>query len=182
MKNKILMIFIVMLMIITITIAAKTFTRYDITFESMSFSTPTNALPVLVTRHVDGDTFEVTIKGTKETLRIVGVDTPETVHPRKEVEFYGLEASKFTKSLCKINDVVYLTFEGDKKRGYYGRLLTYVWFKTNDGQWQQLNYILVRNGYSPYYDKYDFDPYYMELFKKAAILAELECKGVHLEQ
>ena len=50
-----------------------------------------------VTRVVDGDTLVVSIAGREERVRLIGVDTPETVHPQKPVEFFGKEASAFTK-------------------------------------------------------------------------------------
>ena len=52
-----------------------------------------------VIRVVDGDT--IVLDG-KERVRLIGVDTPETVHPSKPVEYYGKEASSFTKSLWGI--------------------------------------------------------------------------------
>ena len=55
-----------------------------------------SSLPVYkVLRVVDGDTLTAT-NGTDEIkIRLIGVDTPETVHPRKPVEEYGIEASRF---------------------------------------------------------------------------------------
>lgn len=79
-----------------------------------------------VTRVVDRDTIEVNLAGKKYKLRLVGVDTPETVHPSKPVEFYGLEASNYTKSQLT-GKKIYLqkdVSETDK----YGRLLRYVWY------------------------------------------------------
>ena len=50
-----------------------------------------------VIRVVDGDTLLVEFSGTEERVRLIGVDTPETVHPNKPVEHFGKEASAFTK-------------------------------------------------------------------------------------
>ena len=50
-----------------------------------------------VKRVVDGDTLVVEVDGQSRRVRLLGVDTPETVHPNKEVQFYGPEASAFTK-------------------------------------------------------------------------------------
>ena len=53
-----------------------------------------------VTNVVDGDTFSCKFGWTRtETIRLIGVDTPETKHPKKPVEFYGREASNFTKKM-----------------------------------------------------------------------------------
>ena len=50
-----------------------------------------------VTRVVDGDTAVINVDGEDRRVRLLGVDTPETVHPNKPVQYYGKEASNFTK-------------------------------------------------------------------------------------
>lgn len=64
---------------------------------------PAPAAPDLVTalvvRVVDGDTIVCDVGGEKIKVRLIGVDTPETVHPQKPVEEFGLKASAFTKSM-----------------------------------------------------------------------------------
>jgi len=54
-----------------------------------------------VVRVIDGDTIVVSIDGKDTRVRLIGVDTPETVHPRKPVERFGREASNFTKGLLE---------------------------------------------------------------------------------
>ena len=81
----------------------------------------------LVTRVVDGDTIIVLINGVSEKVRLIGVDTPETVDPRRPVQCFGKEASAFTKALLE-NKLVRLetdSSQGDKDK--YGRLLRYVY-------------------------------------------------------
>lgn len=74
---------------------------------------------------VDGDTIHVSIDGRDETVRLIGVDTPETHHPTQPVQPYGVEAEKFTRSQLE-GRAVYL--EKDvQERDKYGRLLAYVW-------------------------------------------------------
>ena len=51
----------------------------------------------IIVRAVDGDTAVVRVDGQERRVRLLGVDTPETVHPNKPVQFYGKEASNFTK-------------------------------------------------------------------------------------
>ncbi|MBQ3764780.1 MAG: thermonuclease family protein, partial [Synergistaceae bacterium] len=51
----------------------------------------------VVVRAVDGDTAVIKVDGQERRVRLLGVDTPETVHPNKPVQFYGKEASRFTK-------------------------------------------------------------------------------------
>ena len=52
----------------------------------------------MVVRVIDGDTIVVQVNGHPETVRLIGVDTPETKDPRKPVEYFGKEASRFTAS------------------------------------------------------------------------------------
>ena len=53
------------------------------------------------TKVIDGDTIIADIDGKEERIRLIGVDTPETVHPNKTVEHFGKEASAFTKSMVE---------------------------------------------------------------------------------
>jgi len=94
-----------------------------------------------VLRVIDGDTVEVTWSGGTESVRMIGIDTPETVHPTKEVQVYGKEASDFTKSHLTGKNVS-LEFDVEK-RDKYGRLLAYVWL---DGI--MFNETLVSQGYA----------------------------------
>lgn len=106
-----------------------------------------------VTKHVDGDTVHVTLEnGETQKIRFIGIDTPETVHPNKDVEFYGQEASDFTKNSI-YNKTVYLekdVSDTDK----YGRHLRYVWLEKpkeiNEStiKTKMLNGILVAQGYA----------------------------------
>jgi len=96
---------------------------------------------VQVTRVIDGDTIEVNMQGKTEKVRLIGIDTPETVHPEKEVEYYGKEASNFTKSKLESQQVE-LEFDV-QERDKYGRLLAYVWLNG-----QLFNEILVKEGYA----------------------------------
>jgi micrococcal nuclease len=96
-----------------------------------------------VVRVVDGDTIDVTVGGTEERVRLIGIDTPETVKPNTPVECYGPEASAHTKQLLPAGTPVYL--ERDMvARDDYGRLLSYV-FRT-DGVF--VNRDLIDNGFA----------------------------------
>ena len=78
-----------------------------------------------VKRVVDGDTAVITVDGAERRVRFLGVDTPETVHPNKPVQFYGKEASDFTKSSLTGKKV---WLEYDKSpQDRYSRHLAYVW-------------------------------------------------------
>src|SRR6056297_3152519 len=126
---------------------------------------PENPQKAQVVKNVDGDTIKVRINGNEETIRMIGVDTPETVHPNKPVECYGKEASNFTKALCITGSTVYLTYDWDPK-DKYDRLLAYVWYK-RDEQWILHNLNLIVNGYGHAYTVFAFEEDYMSLFVKA---------------
>jgi micrococcal nuclease len=114
-----------------------------------------------VVRVVDGDTVVVDIEGVKTKVRLVGVDTPETVDPRKPVEAYGKEASEFTKNLLA-GERVYLV--DDKPSGTldrYGRRLAYL-YRAPDGLFVNLE--IVRQGYGHAYLRYPFEK--METFRQ----------------
>ena len=79
-----------------------------------------------VLRAVDGDTLKVQLAdGKTETVRIIGIDTPETVDARKRVQCYGPEASARMHALTDGKGIVLETGEGDD-RDDYGRMLRYV--------------------------------------------------------
>jgi micrococcal nuclease len=79
----------------------------------------------VVTRVVDGDTIEVRIGDRVEDVRLIGVDTPETVKPDTPVQCFGERASHFTKRRLT-GRRVRLVF-GAERRDVYGRLLAYVY-------------------------------------------------------
>jgi len=94
-----------------------------------------------VSRVVDGDTFRVIMDGgQEEAVRMLGVDTPETVKPGAPVEAYGKEASDFTKRLLS-NQTVCLELDV-QERDRYGRLLAYVYLE--DGTF--VNELIIAEG------------------------------------
>ena len=105
-----------------------------------------------VTRVVDGDTLVVDIAGQEERVRLIGVDTPETVHPKKPVEYFGKEASAFTKRIAEGETVRLESDPQNSNRDRYNRLLRYVYLP--DGTC--LNAEIIRQGYGFAYVKYPF--------------------------
>jgi micrococcal nuclease len=95
-----------------------------------------------VTRVVDGDTLIVDVDGSEERVRLIGVDTPESVHPDEKRNVpYGAAASEFTKTLTEGKTV---TLELDvQERDRYGRLLAYVYLDE-----VMLNKTLLSEGYA----------------------------------
>lgn len=80
-----------------------------------------------VKRVVDGDTFIINIDGKDERVRLIGVDTPESVNPDESKNTpEGEEASKITKKLVPENTVVWLEYDKDMTDDY-GRTLAYIW-------------------------------------------------------
>lgn len=79
---------------------------------------------VPVTRVIDGDTIEVRFDGEYTDVRLIGVDTPETVKPDTPVQCFGERASHFTKRLLE-GRRVRLVF-GVERHDLYGRWLAYV--------------------------------------------------------
>jgi micrococcal nuclease len=96
-----------------------------------------------VVRVVDGDTVEVRIGGREETVRLIGIDTPETVDPRSPVECFGEEASDRAKALLPVGTEVRLVADVEP-RDRYDRLLAYVY--RDDGTF--VNLALVEDGYA----------------------------------
>ncbi|MCX7023811.1 MAG: thermonuclease family protein [Spirochaetes bacterium] len=122
-------------------------------------------VPATVIRIVDGDTIVVAIDvppagfSGRETVRLIGVDTPETVDPRKAVQRFGREADAYARSRLAGARVL-LAFDRDP-RDWFGRVLAYVFFE--DGSCFNLE--LVEQGYGFAYVKYPFA--FMEEFREA---------------
>jgi endonuclease YncB( thermonuclease family) len=94
-----------------------------------------------VARVIDGDTIEVVTRGRTVDVRLIGVDTPETVHPSEPVECFGPAASQFTTSRLD-GRTVQLDFDAERT-DQYGRVLAYVWLNN-----QLFNRTLVARGFA----------------------------------
>jgi micrococcal nuclease len=97
-----------------------------------------------IDRVVDGDTVDVLIGAGKERVRLLGINTPESVDPRKPVECYGKEASKRTAELLPRGTRVRLVRDVEA-RDKYGRLLAHI-YRVDDGS--HVNLTLAREGYA----------------------------------
>lgn len=86
-------------------------------------------LSVPVVSVTDGDTIKVEINGIVETVRIVNMNTPETVDPRKPVECMGVEASKKMNELVMDKNVILEIDTTQQKKDRYGRLLRFVFLE-----------------------------------------------------
>lgn len=126
-----------------------------------------------VLRVVDGDTVDVDLGGRRERVRLIGIDTPESVDPRRPVECYGREASANAKALLE-GQAVYLEEDPTQdSRDRNGRLLRFVWLE--DGR--MVNLEQIRGGFA---FEYTFDrPYrYRDAFRDAAGAARAAGAGL----
>ena len=91
---------------------------------------------------IDGDTIEVVIGGQTETVRLLGIDTPETVHPTRPIECFGPEASAATSELLPEGTPVRLERDVEL-RDHFGRLLAFV-YRSDDNA--MVNLALISAG------------------------------------
>lgn len=127
---------------------------------------------VLVTKVVDGDTIEVQ---NNQTVRLIGIDTPETVDPRRPVGCFGKEASNETKRLLSDKEVILQKDVSDKDR--YNRVLRYVYLPLENGQLLFVNDYLVRSGFARVYT-YPPDVKFNEQFRQAESEARENSRGL----
>jgi micrococcal nuclease len=105
---------------------------------------------------IDGDTIKVMYEGRKESIRLIGIDAPESKKNSKAFKDsargssdintiieQGKLAKKYLKSLVKKGDEVRIEFDVEKRDRYH-RLLGYVYFSEG----QMLNDVIIRNGYA----------------------------------
>lgn len=123
-----------------------------------------NNFTVSVAEVIDGDTLEVRFSNdTIEKVRLIGVDTPEKYGSNSPSEFEGIEntsylhnwgikASDFTKSQLGNLNVTLRYDEVAGRRGYYGRLLAYIYLPNGT----MFNEMLIERGYARVYSEGDF--------------------------
>ncbi|MEK9157392.1 MAG: thermonuclease family protein [Patescibacteria group bacterium] len=128
---------------------------------------------VAVVKVVDGDTITVSINGESETIRIIGINTPETVDPRKPVECFGQEASTKARELLDGQSV---RLEIDASQGEtdkYDRLLRYVFL--SDGS--DFGKLMISEGYAYEYT-YQAPYQYQVAYKTAQGEAQSAKRGL----
>lgn len=105
-----------------------------------------------VTDVVDGDTIKVLSRGFETTVRLLGIDTPETRRPGDFVQCFGPAASQRTgRLLPNGQDVRLVTDPSQDRRDRYGRLLAYVYKPGRSGGAGSVNHALVATGYAKVY-------------------------------
>ena len=125
-----------------------------------------------VSRVVDGDTIDVLIDGSAQRVRLIGVNTPETVDPNSPQECFGREASDFMKSLLAGKSVSLEADSSQTDRDKYGRLLRYVYLGS-----ENVNLKLISEGYAYEYT-YNVPYKYQAQFKNAQREAEAANRGL----
>mgnify|MGYP001566397844 CR=1 FL=1 len=172
--------------------------------QSAAVESAQNAEPIIsetfypITKVVDGDTIAIEINGKNTTIRLIGLDTPETVDPRSSlrsrsyyggvgqapVQCFGREASEKAKEVLTGKRVRLETDASQGERDKYGRLLAYVFLE--DGT--LFNQLMISDGYGHEYtynpstgaDTYPIGlPYkYQKEFKEAERMARENQKGL----
>lgn len=127
-----------------------------------------------ITSVSDGDTVTAQVGSQSYKVRMIGVDTPETVHPTKPVSFYGKEASDFSKAMLNGREVYLEKDVSETDR--YQRALRYVWLRLpsnpsnpsfEDVRDKMFNGILLRDGYGAL-ATFPPDVKYLDQFRKIA--------------
>jgi len=129
--------------------------------------------PLHVVQVTDGDTIQVSRECKPVTVRMIGINTPETVDPRRTAECFGHEASNYLKTLLTNTDVKIETDPTQDTYDKYGRLLGYVIMQ--DGT--NVNKKIIEEGYG--YEYTYHTPYrYQKEFKEAQKSAQQEKRGL----
>lgn len=139
-------------------------------------STPTHPTNATVIRVADGDTLEAQMDGASSTIKVrfLGVNTPETVDPRRAVECFGKEASAFTKQLLEGKRVLLKEDPQADNIDKYGRSLRNIFLE--DGT--DVNALLVRDGYAYAYVSFPQDKRRKAELKRLQEEAKLAKRGL----
>lgn len=129
-------------------------------------------LPASIVRVVDGDTVNINVNGKEETVRLLLVDTPETVHPSKPVQPFGPEASAFAKETLTPGKQVEIEIDVSE-RDKYGRLLGYLYV---DGK--MFNELLLEKGLARVAYVYAPNTRYVDQFYNVQKQAQAKSIGI----
>lgn len=140
--------------------------------------------PLDVVRVIDGDTIVVSIGGTEETVRIIGIDTPETKKPGTKVQPFGPEATAHLNAMLN-NSQVRLEFDPSQgERDKYGRMLAHVWTtdnSTDNNPVQLIGYAQLQNGLAKEYT-YRTAYRYQDLYRDTEQRAKEQSTGLWSNQ
>jgi len=141
--------------------------------EGASTSAETQLPSYQISKVVDGDTLKVIINGKTKTVRVIGIDTPETVDPRKPVQCFGVQASNEVKRLLEGQFVSLESDPSQQGSDKYGRLLRYIFLA--DGT--DLGEKLILEGFAYEYT-YRVPYLYQSKYKAAQKAAMDQKKGL----
>lgn len=145
----------------------------NIASDSMSDTSELEEDEAIISRVIDGDTLLVIdSEGEEERVRLLLIDTPESVHPDEPEEKYGPESSEYAEDYFDVGDKVTLEV-GKPKRDKYDRLLAYVW---KDGE--NFNKLMVEKGYARIAYVNDSNDQYLDEFEEAEKQAKKQQKKI----
>ncbi len=174
MKKKILNLITIIALVITSLIISESIKYWQ--FRQSNIVAKNNSENIenkyLVNKIVDGDTIYLNKNDEIIKVRLIGINTPETVDPRKSVECYGIEAKNYLSSLLSNKWVDMETDPTQDLYDRYGRLLGYVWI---DGK--NINLEMIQQGYAYEYT-YKLPYKYQDQFKVAETSARNAQKGL----
>lgn len=158
--NRFLVLLIVLLAIETVVVT-------DIYYQTTKHKIVIKEIPTLykVVEIIDGDTIAVEMNNKNETVRLLGIDSPETENPYKPVECFGDKSTQKAKELLEEQEIYLIPDPLSSDRGIYDRLLRYIFLQ--DGT--LVNAVLIKEGYAfnYIYEPFQFMKYFDYLEKQA---------------
>lgn len=137
----------------------------------------TDGQTYVVTQVVDGDTLTVDVDGTSESIRVLGINTPETKYSSKGAECFGAEASAYAKSLLEGTSVELTSDDSQDTRDKYNRILAYVTLP--DGR--DFGQVMITDGYAYEYTYQGVPNKNQQLYQDAQAKAQEDKAGLWAE-
>lgn len=141
--------------------------QLDVANETSAESIDVLEIPRSVISVIDGDTFVVLVNGEKQTVRVLGIDTPETEYSPSGAECYGEEATNRANELLINSEVVLKNDSSQAKVDAYDRLLAYV--TLSDGR--DFGEMMIREGFAREYT------YQKSMYKNQALYRAAEAEA-----
>lgn len=129
--------------------------------------------PYPVARVVDGDTFTIKLGSQTTKVRVIGIDTPESVDPRRPVQCFGKEASARASALLSGKNVWLEVDPNQDTRDRFGRLLRFVWIDNTI----DFGLTMIRDGFALEYT-YDLPYRYQAQYRSAQVAAKETAAGL----
>ena len=123
---------------------------------------------------IDGDTLIISRDGQKDTVRVLGINAPETQYSQRGAECFGDEASMYARSLLEHKNVTLIFDPSQDTRDKYGRLLAYVGL--SDGR--DFGQVMIADGYAYEYTYHGNPGIHQQRYKEAQKIAKKEEVGL----